>query len=185
MALDLNGVDLTTEVVRTERLTLRPYRAEDADVVYRACQDPAMHRWLTALPSPYTRADAGTWVHETAPAERAEGRGMVAAVETDGELVGSCGLHLVPGRLGPEIGYWIASWARGHGYAAEAARGMADWALARGATRVHLYTDVENVASQVVARRAGFVQEGVVRGCLDYRDGARGDAVLFGRLPGD
>jgi RimJ/RimL family protein N-acetyltransferase len=180
--LDLTGVDLTTVVVRTERLVLRPYRPEDADVVYRACQDPSMHRWLTALPSPYTRVDAGTWVHETAPAERAEGRGMPAAVETDGELVGSGGLHLVPGRLGPEIGYWIAPWARGHGYAAEAARGLADWALAHGAPRVHLYADVGNAASQAVARRAGFTQEGVVRSCLEYRDGTRGDAVLFGRL---
>jgi RimJ/RimL family protein N-acetyltransferase len=48
---------------------------------------------------------------------------------------------------------------------------------------VHLYADVRNTASQAVARRAGFTQEGVVRSCLDYRDGTRGDAVLFGRLP--
>jgi RimJ/RimL family protein N-acetyltransferase len=82
------------------------------------------------------------------------------------------------------VGYWIAPWARGRGYAAEAARGLAEWALGHGAPRVHLYADVRNTASQAVARRAGFTQEGVVRSCLDYRDGSRGDAVLFGRLPG-
>ena len=79
----------------------------------------------------------------------------------------------------------IAPWARRRGYAAEAARALADWALALGAPRVHLYADVGNTASQAVARRAGFTQEGVVRSCLEYRDGTRGDAVLFGRLAGD
>jgi RimJ/RimL family protein N-acetyltransferase len=108
---------------------------------------------------------------------------MPCTVEADGELVGSCGMHaLAGGRLGPEIGYWIAPWARRRGYAAEAARGLADWAFARGARRVHLFTDVGNEASQAVARSAGFTEEGVVRGCLDYRDGRSADAVLFGRL---
>jgi RimJ/RimL family protein N-acetyltransferase len=50
---------------------------------------------------------------------------------------------------------------------------------------VHLYADVRNEASQAVARRAGFTQEGIVRSCLEYRDGGRADAVLFGRLAGE
>ena len=96
-----------------------------------------------------------------------------------------CGVHeLTSGRLGPEIGYWIAPWARREGYAAEAARALADWAIGHGAERVHLFTDVDNAPSRAVARRAGFVEEGVVRGCLEYRDGRRADAVLFGRLAG-
>lgn len=79
----------------------------------------------------------------------------------------------------------MAPWARGRGYATEAARALADWGLARGATRVHLFADVDNAGSQAVARRTGFAREGVVRSCLAYRDGRRGDAVLFGRLAGD
>ena len=49
-ALDLTGVDLATEVVRTERLVLRPYRPDDVDDVLRAYQDPEIQRWITALP---------------------------------------------------------------------------------------------------------------------------------------
>jgi RimJ/RimL family protein N-acetyltransferase len=183
--LDLTAVDLSTEVVRTDRLVLRPYRPDDEDAVFRACQDPDIQRWISALPVPYTTEVARAWVCETAPGERAEGRGMPTAIDVDGEFVGSAGCHLVPGRLGPEVGYWIAPWARGRGYAAEAAHALAEWALGLGARRVHLYADVRNTASQAVARRAGFTREGVVRSCLDYRDGSRGDAVLFGRLPGD
>jgi RimJ/RimL family protein N-acetyltransferase len=185
VTLDLTAVDLTTAVVRTDRLVLRPYRPDDEDAVFRACRDAEIQRWISALPLPYTTAVAREWVCGQAPRERAEGRGMPTAVEADGEFVGSAGCHLVSGRLGPEVGYWIAPWARGRGYAAEAARALADWALGLGAPRVHLYADVRNTASQAVARRAGFTQEGVVRSCLDYRDGTRGDAVLFGRLPGE
>ena len=140
---------------------------------------------LSALPHPYTEEVARNWVCEQAPHQRAEGSGMPTVVEFGGALVGSSGVHLVPDRLGPEIGCWVAPDARGHGYAAEAARGLADWALRLGAPRVHLYADVGNTASQATARRAGFTQEGVVRSCLEYRDGTRGDAVLFGRVRGD
>ena len=182
--MDLTGVDLTAETVRTERLLLRPPTSADVDPVTRACQDPDNQRWLTMLPSPYTREDAVEFLTGTVPRNRAAGTDLSWAVEADGELVGMSGLHeLTRGRLGPEIGYWTAPWARRRGYAAEAAAGVARWALDRGAPRVHLYTDVANAASQAVARGAGFTEEGVVRSCLAYRDGSRADAVLFGRLP--
>jgi RimJ/RimL family protein N-acetyltransferase len=184
--MHLSAVDLTTEVVRTERLVLRPYRPDDVEAVHRACQDPAIQYWITAIPVPYTLEVARTFVAETTVRERAEGRGMSVAIEADGELVGSSGVYpRADGRLGPEIGYWVAPWARGHGYAAEAARGLADWAIGHGAPRVHLFADLRNAASLAAARRAGFTQEGVVRACLDYRDGSRGDAALFGRIAGE
>ena len=88
--------------------------------------------------------------------------------------MGTAGVHLRPGRLGPGIGYWIAPWARGRGYAAEA---HARWPTGRSGTARRACTcfaDVGNAASQAVARRAGFTQEGVVRSCLPYRDGSRG-----------
>jgi RimJ/RimL family protein N-acetyltransferase len=106
-------------------------------------------------------------------------------MEADGELVGTGGIYLRTGRLGPEIGYTVAPWGRRRGYAAEAASALAEWGLALGAPRVHLFADVGNAGSQAVARRAGFTDEGVVRSCLPYRDGTRGDAVLFGRVAGD
>lgn len=186
MTLDLSGVDLRTEVVRTERLVLRPFRPDDEEAVFAACQDPEIQRWITAIPVPYTEADARTFITEIAIAGRADGRSLTVAIEAEGRLVGSSGVHALQTHpLGPEIGYWIAPEARGRGYAAECAHALADWALSLGAPRVHLVADVRNAVSQAVARRAGFSHEGVLRSYLPYRDGTRGDAALFSRLPGD
>lgn len=183
-APDLSGVDLLTETVRTERLVLRPYRPDDAEPVFRACQDPESVHWLM-LPDPYTPAEAVDFVEKHTVSVRAEQRGLITAVEADGEFVGSAGVHFSPGLLGPGIGYWMAPWARGRGYASEATRALADWAIGHGSPRVHLFADVGNPASQAVARRAGFREEGVVRSCIPYRTRDRGDAVLFGRLATD
>jgi RimJ/RimL family protein N-acetyltransferase len=183
--VDLTGVELTTETVRTGRLLLRPFRPQDAEPVYLACSDRETRRWLLALPDPYTLDHARAFVTEAAPAARAGGRALSNAIEVDGEFVGSCGLHFTPGRLGPELGYWIAPWSRRQGYATEATRALAEWAFAHGATRVHLFADVGNPASHGVARRAGFLEEGRVRACLQYHHGGPADALLFSRLPGD
>jgi RimJ/RimL family protein N-acetyltransferase len=182
MPLDLSDVDLVTEVVPTERLLLRPYRPDDEDAVFRACQDPDIQRWNLPIPSPYTRAVAREWVGDLAPRERATGRGMPVVIEAGGELVGSSGLDFDSGLLGPAVGYWLAPWGRRHGFATEAVDALTRWAFAHGAPRVHVFVDVANARSQAVPRRAGFEQEGVVRRCLPYRDGSYGDAVLFGRV---
>lgn len=184
--LSLTGIDLTTEVVHTDRLVLRPPRREDEDAVLRACQDPEILRWTASLPDPYTRADAEAWVREISATERADGRGLPCVVEADGELVGSAGLHLRPGGNGSavEVGYWTAPWARRRGYAAEAARALADWAFLHGAEQVHLLTFPGNTASQGVARRAGFRPDGIRRRAIARLDGSREDAVVFVRVSG-
>ena len=182
-AVELDQLDLPTEVVHTGRLVLRPWADGDVEELSRAYQDDEMARWLPG-PLPYTRDDAAAWIGRT-KADRAEGRGMLCAVEAGGVLVGSAGLHFGQSLLGPGVGYWTAPWARGHGYAAEAAAALAQWAFAHRAHRVHLLADVANIPSQVVARRAGFLEEGRMRAALPYRDGRFGDAVLYSRLPSD
>ncbi|GAB3199666.1 GNAT family N-acetyltransferase [Geodermatophilus arenarius] len=182
--VELTGIDLTTEVVRTARLVLRPFTPDDAGAVHRATQDPETQRWISAAPVPYTLADARAFV-DTVVRQRAEGTGLPVVVEADGEFVGTAGLVFGGRHLGPEIGYSVAPWARRRGYATEVTDGLAGWAFAHGAPRVHLVVDVDNPASQAVALRARFTREGVVRSALPRRDGTRADAVLFGRLAAD
>jgi RimJ/RimL family protein N-acetyltransferase len=51
------GVELDDLVLRGPRLTLRPWRLEDAPAVVAAMRDPDMHRWLP-VPYPYRDEDA-------------------------------------------------------------------------------------------------------------------------------
>jgi RimJ/RimL family protein N-acetyltransferase len=185
--VELDGIDLITEAVRGTRVLLRPFRPDDVDTAYRACQDADLQRWLTALPSPYTRESAVEFVTGIAPRGRAAGTDLGCAIEVDGEMVGSCGAHhLTSGRLGPEIGsrmHTPGSFPDGPVQAPAQGPGPSLRGLG-GAGVLLLFTDVDNSASQAVAVRAGFTAEGTVRSCLEYRDGSRADALLFGRLAG-
>ncbi len=183
--LDLTGVDLPTETVRTAAWCCVPTGPTTSTPCTGRRRTPSPSAGSTRSPFPAPREDARRFVADVAPGLRRDGLGLSVAVEADGEFAGTAGLDLRPGRLGPEIGYSIAPWARGRGYATEAARALADWGLGHGAPRVHLFADLRNAASLAVARRAGFTQEGTVRSCLEYRDGTRGDAALFGLLAGE
>jgi RimJ/RimL family protein N-acetyltransferase len=66
-----NPAPPTDVELREGALLLRPWRAEDADAVYRACQDPEIARW-TMVPQPYRMEHAvdyvttftrSTWAH--------------------------------------------------------------------------------------------------------------------------
>ena len=182
--LDLSGVDLRTETMRTERLLLRPYRAEDADAVFAACQDPEIQRW-TQVPVPYAAEHAAEFVGAVAPQTWADGGALFAVEPLDGgPLVGSIGLFPPSDGVG-EAGYWTVPGQRGRGLTGEALRVLTDWALGVvGLHRVELLVDPANSGSRRVAESAGFVAEGTIRRRFLFR-GQPSDVVLYARLVGD
>lgn len=178
--------DLSELVLSTPRLTLRPWRAADADVVFAAMQDRRMHEFLI-LPDPYTRTDAYAFVTGLGDEGRSTGTGIGCALEekATGRVVGSAALRLPqPRHVSAEVGYALYPTGRGQGYASEAARALADWAFGHGVQRVEVICAVTNLASAQSALRAGFRYEGAHR-----RDVAtpRGpvDGAVFGRLAGE
>ncbi|MFJ4473001.1 GNAT family N-acetyltransferase [Streptomyces sp. NPDC089424] len=78
----------------------------------------------------------------------------------DGRAIGGMGFHGAPDEdARAEIGYDLTERARGHGYATEALRALADRALAREDVRSLFATvELDNVPSQRVLERAGFVR---------------------------
>jgi RimJ/RimL family protein N-acetyltransferase len=144
---------LTDGVVALRAMTL-----DDVPAITRACQDPEIPRW-TLVPSPYTEADARSFVCGL-DAVHAAGRALsLAVVEApSGPLLGVAGLAVVDAeRRRAEVGYWVAAWARGRGVAARALRLVSAHAFAvLGLEVLHALVDRENGASQAVARAAGF-----------------------------
>jgi RimJ/RimL family protein N-acetyltransferase len=108
----------------------------------------------------------------------------------DGAPLGSVSWHVR--RYGPNIesacfnfGIELLSWARGHGYGTEAQRLLADWLfLASDINRVEASTDVENLPEQRSLEKAGFLREGVQRGC-QFRAGAYHDTITYARVRRD
>ncbi len=163
-------------------LRLRPWKLDDVPALVAACNDPTLSRWLPNMPSPYTEA-AGREFIESQPERNAEGSGNVGVFDAQtGELLGACGFGEKPSER-VEFGYWVASAHRGRGIAPRALRLIARWVAENtGAKRLQLHADVENVASQRVAEKAGFTREGIQRSWMDIR-GERRDMVSYSLLP--
>jgi RimJ/RimL family protein N-acetyltransferase len=168
--------------LKSGRVGLRAWRESDVEAVAAACSDPDITRWLPLVPVPYTEADARAYIRGCLESEPPRKPFAIADTETD-ELLGSIDMHVNRWRTG-HIGYWIVPAARGRGVCTTALRVLSRWSfedLRLG--RLELMTDPENVASQRVAEKAGFVREAVLRSVLEYRDGSRADAVMFSLLP--
>ncbi|MGW3122451.1 GNAT family N-acetyltransferase [Streptomyces sp. NPDC001107] len=182
--------------ISTERLVLRPFDEDDVTGLAEMMNDEQVVAW-TSAPHPYTEADARTWIDRLAPAERAEGRGIVFAVTEflTQRLVGIVHLQNTNWRVrSSEIAYVIAPWARGEGYASEGALATAQWLFHdQKFERLELRTAADNTASQQVAQKIGCISEGVLRNAWIARarggDGewtdVRTDVIVWSLLPED
>jgi RimJ/RimL family protein N-acetyltransferase len=169
------GVDRSAGWVETERLRVRPLRAEDAGAVRRIRDDAAVRRWAPTL---------GDGPHEPDSGDLREGRALVGAVvDRDGEeLVGV--VRVEPGSIAVRLEVVVAAPARRRGLGTELVTGLAGWAFRQGAGRVELLVAAMNEAGLRLALAAGFRREGQLRGAAaEGRTGA--DAILFARVPAD
>ena len=92
----------------------------------------------------------------------------------DGTKIGTL-FHFPRGEL-LEIGYALIPSERSKGYGTEAVKVMVDYLfLSKNIVRVQAITDVDNVASQSVLKKAGFKKEGTIRKSAfirgEWRDG--------------
>ncbi|MFG3286160.1 GNAT family N-acetyltransferase [Streptomyces sp. NPDC048111] len=169
----------------TERLLLRPVGPQDADTVYRACQDPDIQRWTT-VPSPYLREHAEAFTSSYGPdGWRDDSDYTFAVLTADG--AGPIAMVGVT-RRGPghaELGFWAAKEYRGRGYMVEAAGRAAHWAFTSAAVdRLEWRAEAGNEASRAVALKLGFTMEGTLRSATVHR-GTRRDSWIASLLPAD
>jgi 8-oxo-dGTP diphosphatase len=149
----------------TERLRLRPLRADDAASLHRLVNDWEVAKTLARVPFPYPRDLADEWIASTR-AQIAAGTAWHLAVtrEEDGTeaLLGCVGLTLdTKNPREAELGYWIGRRHWGQGLGPEAAGRLAHWALANlEIDRLVASALVDNERSAAVLRRIGFKESG-------------------------
>ncbi|SDM83899.1 GNAT family N-acetyltransferase [Streptomyces wuyuanensis] len=182
--------------ISTERLVLRALEPADAPALAEMMNDEQVAAW-TAVPQPYTEAAAHAWISDHAPGERSAGRGIDLAVTEflTQRLVGVIRLSRTDWRVrSSEMSYIIAPWARGEGYASEAALATAQWLFRdQRFERLELRTAADNTASQQVAQKIGCISEGVLRGACIARTRTEGggwtdlrtDFIVWSLLPED
>jgi RimJ/RimL family protein N-acetyltransferase len=147
--------------------------------------DPDTLRF-TRIPVPVPDGFARTWLDAYERARADGSREAFAAFDGAGAFAG---LALAPeiDREGAqlELGYIVAPGVRGRGLGTAILAALTRWAFEEiGAQRAFLLISVGNGASVRVAERCGYVQEGVLRS-LHLKQGIRGDATLWSRLPSD
>ncbi|WP_220212242.1 GNAT family N-acetyltransferase [Streptomyces sp. WELS2] len=146
-------------VIPAERLDLvgvRPAAAHDLSL-----GGDGGFEWVEGGPYEGTREAAGFMLKAYRTGVHRPEFGVFTLVRrADGRAVGGMGFHSAPDEEGRvEIGYDLAESARGNGYATEALRALAEWALARDGVRTLFATiDPANTASQAVVSRAGFTK---------------------------
>lgn len=153
-------MNFATLKLETPRLLLRPPAPEDFDAFAAFQGDAEVMRFLGSAAQPRSVAwrnfltMAGAWT--------IQGYGMFSVIEKEsGRWVGRVGPWQPEGWPGTEVGWGILRECWRRGYATEAATAAIDWAFDRlGWTEVIHVIDVDNVASQGVARRLGSRNRG-------------------------
>lgn len=182
--------------ISTERLVLRPLDEDDVSALAEMMNDEQVAAW-TDVPQPFSEDGARNWITEYAPTQRTAGHGLDLAVTEflTQRLVGVIQLGRTNWHVrSTELSYIIAPWARGEGYASEAALATAQWLFGdQKFERIELRTAADNTASQQVAQKIGCISEGVLRGaCIAHvrtDDGSwadvRTDFIVWSLLPED
>jgi RimJ/RimL family protein N-acetyltransferase len=134
------------DILTSERLTLRPWRKEDADAALAVYGRPEVARWLSPALERVGDPDAmrlllQQWQMEELRDTPPAARWAVELTEEHRVVGGITLLYLPPDGVDLEIGWQLAPDAWGHGYAAEAGHTVAHWALQQ--------TDVDEIFAVV------------------------------------
>jgi RimJ/RimL family protein N-acetyltransferase len=184
MAEQSQHVPVAEPRLASDGLVLRAWDLGDLPALAAAGVDPTVGRFRYSIPNSETEAQA--WLTKLRT-DREAGRRVELAIAaaTDLAAVGSVSLQDFE-HGNATMRYWLAPAARGRGLATCAVRLLAGWAFRELAlARLWLQIEPENVASQRVAERCGFVREGRLRSHFEGRNGRRVDVLIYGLLPGE
>jgi RimJ/RimL family protein N-acetyltransferase len=175
-------MDFSVKPVLTgEKTVLRPFTAEDADVMWEIVNDPEVVRFTFEPATELTLDKLRSWYGvRTADPDRLD---LAVTDRETGELVGEVVLYeWDPAARGCTFRTLVGPRGRGRGLGSEATRLIVGHAFEQvGLHRVQLEVYADNPRARRVYEKAGFVVEGVRREAA-RRGGAWVDEVLMAVL---
>ena len=174
-----------------DQVLLRPFREQDLSFVDRMASDPSVTGRYVWAGFRNPRARRRRWEEDGLVAAGSTALAVVSAdAEPGPDTVLGIASWEANDRGGPpggcyEIGLALLPEYRGRGLGTAAqllmVRHLFDCTLAH---RLEAQTDVDNIAEQLALERAGFRQEGVLRGAR-FREGGWRDMLMYGLLRTD
>jgi ribosomal-protein-alanine N-acetyltransferase len=157
------------EVIRTQRLVLRPWSLHDSGDVFLYANDPEWSRYLR-IGQPYSLEDAQKFITTQMLLNRQQHPSW--AIEHEARAVGGINLRLLDLRIGM-LGYSIARALWRRGLTTEAARAIVDTAFEAcpKLARIGAMVDARNLASLRVLEKIGMRRESVLRSNRVSKDG--------------
>lgn len=152
------------DVIKTERLLLRPVRLEDAEAMYPHFENWNVVQWL-GMPT-WPGSIERMRVHIARCIAERETYELYRAIELDGTILGGISWRLRPmsdeqREAGPNIGYWLGEPYWGQGYMTEAAGALCRETFAATDAPIIFSGLFEgNPASLAVQAKLGFVVAG-------------------------
>ena len=163
------------DVLKTDRLTLRPWRMDDAEAALQVFGDNRVARWLSPAMDRVPDLSAmrlllHQWILEDARAPAPAGRWAVEFSSNARVVGGVALLYLPPGGEDLEIGVQLAPEMWGRGLASEAGHRVAHHALAHdGVEEVFAVVRPTNTRAAAMARRIGMEWVGETDKYYDLR----------------
>jgi RimJ/RimL family protein N-acetyltransferase len=153
------------DVIRAERLLLRPFEPSDAAELAAYRSDPEVARYQ-GWDAPFGLEEARSLIAELAEGDPEAPGWFQWAIERIDEpgIIGDLGVNLLDDEQQVAIGYTMAPDFQGRGYATEAVARMLEHLFAeKGLHRVSAECDTRNDASMRVLEHLGFRREAHLR----------------------
>jgi ribosomal-protein-alanine N-acetyltransferase len=164
-------------ILETERLTLRPLEADDADAVFRIMSHAeVMARWESIeIEDP----DVVFAIVDAQVRATQSGEGLFWTMLYDGFIQGVCDISEIDWRKRrAEAGFILGLDAWRQGFGLEAMRAVVTHAAALGLKRLSARTNVGADRSEVILTQLGFRPDGYLRGHIQ-RGGERRDCRTY------
>ncbi|MFC2093287.1 GNAT family N-acetyltransferase [Bacteroidota bacterium] len=140
------------------------YSNKHIDSLINLLNNKNVSDWLVMVPYPYTKKDAKWWINHCKDAKNNK-RDFLYAIENEEEHVGGISLHK-KFEHSAELGYWLGEPYWSKGYMFEAINNIIEFAFEDlKLIRVFAYVFEENIKSENVLLKTGFLYEGLLKKC--------------------